>query len=147
VSLRLARADEAAALRALVRAAYAHYVPLIGIEPLPMVDDYAARIAARQAWVCEEDGLLVGVLVLEDDGDALMLDNIAVAEAARGRGHGGAMIGFAEAEARRRGYATLRLYTNEKMTGNIAMYGRLGFVETRREVLSGRHAVIMEKRL
>ena len=32
-SPRLARPDEAGALRALVRAAYAHYVPLLGREP------------------------------------------------------------------------------------------------------------------
>ncbi|UPY35969.1 GNAT family N-acetyltransferase [Sediminicoccus sp. KRV36] len=145
--LRLARPGEAPAIRAMVRAAYAHYVPLIGIEPLPMVDDYAARIAAGQAWVLEQDGQMAGLLVLEDTPEGLLLDNIAVAEAARGQGHGRAMIAFAEAEARRRGQPCLWLYTNEKMTENIALYTRLGFVELRREEKSGRHAVIMEKRL
>jgi ribosomal protein S18 acetylase RimI-like enzyme len=142
---RLARPEEAQAMRALVRAAYAHYVPRIGVEPLPMVDDYAARIAADEAWVLEANGALAGVLVLEDSADALMLYNVAVAEAAQGRGHGRAMIAFAEAEARRRGYARLALYTNEKMTENIALYAGLGFRETGRAEFFGRRAVFMAK--
>ena len=48
---RLARPGEAEALRDLVRAAYAHYVPRLGREPFPIPDDYAARIRAGQAWV------------------------------------------------------------------------------------------------
>lgn len=145
--LRLAQPAEAPALRALVRAAYAHYVPRIRIEPMPMVDDYAARIAAGQAWVLEREGQMAGVLVLEDTKAGLLLDNIAVPELVRGQGHGRAMIAFAEAEARRRGHTHLWLYTNEKMTENIALYTRLGFAETRREEKSGRRAVIMEKPL
>ncbi len=145
--IRRARPGEDAALRNLVRAAYAHYVPRIGVEPLPMVDDYAARIAANQAWVLEQDGQMQGLLVLEDTPTGLLLDNIAVTEAARGQGLGRAMIAFAEAEARRRGQACLWLYTNEKMTENIALYTRLGFAETRREEKSGRRTVIMEKPL
>ena len=145
--IRPARDGEAGAIRALVRAAYAHYVPRIGIEPLPMVDDYAARVAAHQAWVLEQDGAMLGILVLEDAEGSLLLNNIAVAEAARGQGHGRAMIAFAEAEARRRGYARISLYTNEKMTENLALYTSLGFVETRRETHYGRHAVFMEKPL
>jgi GNAT superfamily N-acetyltransferase len=146
-TLRLAGPGEACALRALVRDAYAEYLPRLGIEPLPMVDDYAARIAARQAWVLEQERRMTGVLVLEETAEGLLLDNIALAEAARGRGHGRALIGFAEAEARRRGQPRLWLYTNEKMTENIALYTRLGFAEIRREERSGRRVVIMEKRL
>ncbi|HYF08886.1 MAG TPA: GNAT family N-acetyltransferase [Acetobacteraceae bacterium] len=144
---RLARPEEAHAIRTLVRAAYAHYVPRIGIEPLPMVDDYAARIAARQAWVLERDGRLAGVIVLEDTPDGVLLDNVAVASDAQHQGIGRALIAFAESEARRRGQARLWLYTNERMTENLALYARLGFVETGRAERSGRKAVYMEKRL
>jgi len=112
-----------------------------------MVDDYAARIAANQAWVLEREGRMEGVLVLEDTDSGLLLDNIALAEAARGQVHGRAMIAFAEEEARARVHARLWLYTNEQMTENIALYTRLGFAETRREEKSGRRAVIMEKHL
>lgn len=144
---RLARPEEAAALRALVRDAYAHYVPRLGREPAPMTDDYAARIAAGQAWIEEQGGAPVGALVLEDTEDGLMLDNIAVAAAMRGRGLGRRLLDFAEAEARRRGHGRIWLYTNEKMVENIAMYTRLGYAETHRAEQAGHRRVFMEKRL
>ncbi len=145
--LRPAIAADAEPMRALVRAAYAHYVPRIGCEPGPMADDYAARIAAHQAWVLEQDGALAGALVLEDDDSGLLLDNIAVAPAAQGRGHGQAMMRFAEAEARRRARPRLYLYTHEKMAENIALYARLGFRETHRVTEKGFARVYMEKPL
>ena len=145
--LRAATAADAAPMRAMVRMAYAHYVPRIGIEPLPMVDDHAARVAAGQAWVLEEDGAMVGALVLEDHPGGLLLDSIAVAPAAQGRGHGRRMMAFAEEEGRRRGHPRLWLYTNEKMVENIALYTGLGFRETHREDRKGRKAVYMEKPL
>ncbi|WP_198370624.1 GNAT family N-acetyltransferase [Roseomonas rosulenta] len=144
---RPARPDEAPALRDLVRAAYAKYVPRLGREPAPMLDDYAARIAAGQAWVLEEGGALVGALVLEDEPGALMLYNIAVAPTAQGRGVGKRLIAFTEAEARRRGYTLLRLFTNEKMVENVAMYAHLDFTETHRGSEAGHRRVYFEKRL
>jgi len=139
---RLARPDEAGAIRDLVRAAYAHYVPRLGREPFPMTDDYAARIAAGQAWWVPDLAVLV---LVEEDG--LLLDNIAVAEAARGKGIGRALIRFAEGQAQARGHGRLWLYTNEMMVENVALYTRLGFVETGRETQKGFRRVFMEKRL
>jgi len=142
---RRARPEEADALRALVRDAYAKYVPRTGREPAPMTDDYAARVAAGQAWVIERDGLLLGILVLEDLPDSLLLDNIAIAPAAQGQGVGKVLIAFAEAEARRRGRNKVTLYTNEMMTENLAMYPHLGFIETHRAEQSGHRRVFFEK--
>jgi len=144
---RPARPDEAPALRDLVRAAYTKYVPRLNREPAPMLDDYAARIAACQAWVLEKDGALVGALILEDEPGALLLYNIAVSPAAQGQGVGRRLIAFTEAEARRRGYALLRLYTNELMVENVAMYPRLSFTETHRGSEAGHRRVYFEKRL
>lgn len=144
---RRARPQEAQALRELVRAAYAVHVPRIGREPAPMLDDYAARIAAGQAWILEEGGTALGALILEDEPGALLLHNIAVAPAAQGRGIGRRLIAFTEAEARRRGHPLLRLYTNERMVENVAMYPRLGFVETGRGSEAGHRRVYFEKRI
>ncbi|MDB5376425.1 MAG: putative acetyltransferase [Rubritepida sp.] len=144
---RLAKPEEAPVLRALVRDAYAHYMARLDREPAPMTDDYAARIAAGQAWIEEQDGTPVGVLVLEDTEDGLMLDNIAVSSAQRGRGHGRRLMDFVEAEARRRGHRRIWLYTNEKMVENIAMYTRLGYAETHRAEQAGHRRVFMEKHL
>jgi len=142
---RRASAQDEGAIRDLVRAAYALYVPRIGREPAPMTDDYAARIAAGEAWVVEENGALLAVLVLEDFPDSLQLDNIAIAPAAQGRGLGRALIAFTEAEARHRGYAKVTLYTNEKMVENLALYPRLGFIETHRAPQAGFARIFYEK--
>ena len=144
---RPARAEEATALRELVRAAYAEWVPVIGREPAPMTDDYAARIAAGEAWVVEADGALAAAIILEDEDGALLLDNIAIAPSARGRGLFGQLMSFAEAEARRRGHPCIRLYANERMVRNVALYEALGYVETHRAEQAGHRRVFMEKSL
>ena len=88
------------------------------------------------------------ILVLEDaEGGALLLDNLAVAPNAQGKGHGRTLVAFAEAEARRRGHAEIRLYTHVLMAENLAIYGRLGFAETHRVTEKGYDRVYMMKRL
>lgn len=146
--LRPAYPDDAEAVCQLVRDAYGHYIARLGKPPGPMLDDYPRRIKDGQAWVLEEGGQLAGVLVLKDaQGSALLLDNVAVAPTLQGKGHGRVLMAFAEAEARRRGYRELRLYTNMLMTENLALYARLGFRETRRVSEKGYERVYMAKTL
>lgn len=142
-----ARPTDVAAVRRIVDAAYQRYVPLLGRPPGPMLDDYSRRIEDGQAWVLEDGGALVGVLVLEDADGALLLDNVAVAPDAQGRGYGRALVTFAEQEARRRGHEEVRLYTNVLMAENVALYRRLGFVETGRATDKGYQRVYMAKKL
>lgn len=141
--IRAARTDEAEAVAALVERAYAPWVAVIGRRPAPMDDDYAARCASGVAWVLEGEGALRGVIVLEDGDDHLWIDNVAVAE--KGQGAGRALLDFAEAEARRRGFGEVRLSTHQKMLTNIALYGRRGYVETDRRVEDGFARVFMRK--
>jgi len=148
--IRLATEHDVPAIARIVDAAYAHYVPRIGRKPAPMLDDHGARARAGQAWVfAPEGGDIAGVLVLIDEPDHLLLDNVAVDPARRGGGVGRALLTFAEAEARRRGYPEIRLYTNEMMTENIAMYARIGYRETGRGVAanSGLRRVYFAKRV
>ena len=56
-------------------------------------------------------------------------------------------MGFAEREARRRGYRELKLYTHEKMTKNLAMYLALGWEETGRGEQAGYQRVFFRKRV
>ena len=72
----------------------------------------------------------MGILVLEETPEGFLLDNIAILPEGQGKGYGRALIEFAEAEARRRGFAEIRLYTHEMMTENIALYSRIGYAET-----------------
>lgn len=146
--IRLAGSEEAEAVRQLVCDAYGHYVARMGKPPGPMLDDYARRIADRQVWVLREGDVLAGVLVLEDAEDGTMLlDNIAVAPAAQGRGLGRALIAFAEEEARRRGCSEVRLYTHVLMVENLALYKRLGFHETARINEKGYDRIYMARPL
>jgi len=132
-------------MRALVEAAYAKYVPRIGMRPLPMDDDYDARVASGEAWVVGDP--IEAPVVLEDRDGHLLVDNVAVKPDLQGRGLGRALLEFAAAIARERGYRDLRLYTNEKMTENRALYAHLGWVELERETIERRHAVWMGKSL
>ena len=144
---RPARGDEADALRQLVAEAYRHYIARMGKPPGPMLDDYARRIADGQAWVLEAGEGIAGLIVLEDDGDTLLLDNVAVSPAAQGKGFGRILIAFAEEEARRRGHGAVRLYTNVHMPENVALYERLGFRQTERVSEKGFERVYMVKTL
>jgi GNAT superfamily N-acetyltransferase len=146
-SLRLAGATDAATVHAIVDAAYRCYIPRIGKPPGPMLDDYAKRIADGQVWVLGEHDQMVGILVLEETPDGLLLDNIAVAPGQQGKGHGRVLLEFAEAEAKRNGWREIHLYTNALMTENIALYARIGYVETARLSEKGFDRVYMTKSL
>jgi ribosomal protein S18 acetylase RimI-like enzyme len=131
-SIRPANEDEAPALRALVEAAYAHYVPRIGGRPDPMDWDYAALVRDGEVLVAEVDGALAGVLVLGDDDEhGFHIANVAVAPAAQGSGIGRALLELAEARGRQSGAASVLLWTHELMTENRALYKRIGYVEER----------------
>lgn len=144
-SIRAARPGEESAIRDLVRDAYALYVPRMGKEPGPMLDDYAQRVAEGGAFVLEIDGVIAGITVLLPFEDYLLLDNVAVAEAFQGRGLGRVLVDFAETEAARRGYAELRLYTHETMVENVAIYKRLGWQETHRVTEKDYDRIYMRK--
>jgi ribosomal protein S18 acetylase RimI-like enzyme len=145
--IRLARSSEAASVRNVVHAAYRHYIARIGKPPGPMLDDYVRRIADGQAWVLDDNGRIAGILVLEQGPQGFLLDNIAVLPDCQGKGFGRALIQFAEAEARRRGFQEISLYTHALMSENIALYQRIGFVETHRVSEKGYDRVYMTKRL
>ena len=146
--IRRARPEDRAAVEAIVAAAYSKYVTRIGRPPGPMLDNYAALIAAgaTSLWT-EPNGTIAALIVLLPKQDHLLLDNIAVSPHHQGRGIGRQLIAFAEREARRLGYPELRLYTHATMAENIVLYRRLGFVETGRGLDVGYDRVFMTKHL
>ncbi len=144
-TIRRAVAADVPAIERVVHDAYVKYVARIGQPPGPMLDDYAARVAADEVWVGAGGDSIAGVLVLEPAADHLLLDNIAVAPAWQGRGVGRLLLDFADSEARRAGYAELRLYTHVLMHENIALYARLGWQETGRGEQAGFQRVFMRK--
>jgi ribosomal protein S18 acetylase RimI-like enzyme len=146
--IRRAEPADRAVVEAIVEAAYSPYIARMGKPPGPMLDDYVALIAQGAVSVIEDSaGEIAAIIVLLPKPDHLLLDNIAVSPNRQGQGFGRRLIEFAEAEARRLGHRELRLYTHETMTENIALYTRIGFVETGRGHEAGYDRVFMTKRL
>ena len=145
--IRIAGSADLPIVQAIVEAAYFHYVARIGRKPGPMLDDYAALIRERRVHVLDCDGVVKGILVLIPEQDAMLLDNVAVAPDAKGMGFGRKLLEFAEDSARRAGYRSIRLYTHVMMTENIALYSRIGYVETHRGEEKGLSRVYMSKAL
>jgi ribosomal protein S18 acetylase RimI-like enzyme len=145
--LRLATRGDLAAVQKIVQAAYLPYAARIGREPGPMLDDYAALIDAGRVHVGMRNKVVQGILVLIPQTDAMLLDNVAVAPEAQGSGLGRLLIEFAERTAINTGYDAIKLYTNEAMTENIALYERLGYAETHRVEEKGLRRVYMLKSL
>jgi ribosomal protein S18 acetylase RimI-like enzyme len=146
-SIRPAERGDAAVVRDLVRTAYSKYVERIGKEPAPMLEDYDALIRAGEVWVWDEGGEVLGLLVMRPAEDHLYVGNVAVAPGHQGRGLGRELVAFAEERATAYGLSEVRLYTNEKMHENLAVYAKLGFEETGRGVDGDYRRVFMRKRL
>jgi ribosomal protein S18 acetylase RimI-like enzyme len=146
-SFRPATGADVSEVAALVNAAYGHYVERIGMLPRPMIDDYAEVIANQRVTVAESQGTIVGVIVLTVDDEGFLIDNVAVGTSHRGEGLGRALLEFAEAEARLMGFDSIHLYTHEKMTENLAIYSRIGYVEYDRRSQGEFSLVYMRKHL
>jgi ribosomal protein S18 acetylase RimI-like enzyme len=146
-AIRQASFEDVPAIERVVCDAYKRYIPRIGRPPGPMNDDYRVHVALRNVWVLVLDGEIVGLTVLVSESDHMLLDNVAVVPERQGLGLGRQLIEFAEARARLCGYGEIRLYTNELMQENIALYNKLGYQETSRKLDSGFKRVFMKKRL
>ncbi len=145
--MRPATVHDVAAIEAIVQAAYSPYIARIGRKPGPMLEDYRQRVEAGDVQVLENARQVQGFIVLLEADGALLLDNLAVALEAQGLGFGRLLLDFAEQQAIDAGFAVIRLYTNEAMTENIALYHRRGYVETHRAEEHGLRRVYMTKPL
>ena len=132
---------------ALQHAAYAKNRPLLGVEPLPLLVDYADILDSHEVWLADGADGLDGVLILQAAPDHLLIWSIATSPTLQGRGLGRRLLAAAEARTRELGLSTLRLYTGEPLTGNIAWYERHGYVRERVEQLDDRRIVHMVKHL
>jgi ribosomal protein S18 acetylase RimI-like enzyme len=147
VKLRRAGAADLPAIVALQRAAYSKNRPILGVEPLPLLVDYADILKSHEVWLADGAGGLEGVLILQAAPDHLLIWSIATAPSLQGSGLGRRLLADAEARTRELGLARLRLYTGEPLTGNIAWYARHGYVRERVEDLGDRRIVHMVKDL
>jgi GNAT superfamily N-acetyltransferase len=151
--IRQAERDDGAAIAEIVERAYRVYVERIGMRPGPMDADYPEKVRRGLVHVAEDGegdaggAVVVGLIVLIEIDDRLLIENVAVDPDRQGEGFGLRLLEFAEETARRARIGTLVLYTHEKMTENQELYARLGYAadEWRRE--DGFSRVFMSKRL
>ena len=147
MELRKAKSADVAAIDGLVQRAYGRYVSRIGRPPGPMEDDYEAKVGEGLVTVADDGGEVVGLIVLVEEPDCLLVENVAVEPERQSEGIGRALLAYAEDVARGAGLSALRLYTHVTMTENLAFYPRLGYEETGHSTDDGFERVFFRKRL
>jgi ribosomal protein S18 acetylase RimI-like enzyme len=145
--LRRAGTADLDSLVALQQAAYARNRTLLGVEPIPLQADYSAIMRDMEVWVSENDGRIVGALILEPRANDLLIWSIASDPAGQGAGLGRSLLAAAEERARQLRCTVVRLYTGTLLTHLVAWYGRHGYAVERIEALSDRSITHMIKHL
>jgi GNAT superfamily N-acetyltransferase len=147
MALRRGGATDLEGLLALQQGAYAKNRPLLGVEPIPLLADYARILRTMEIWVFERDGRLLGALILKPRPDDLLIWSVAVHPSAQGRGIGRALLAAADERARQIGRTVVRLYTGTPLAHLVTWYGRHGYTIERIEALSDRSITHMIKHL
>jgi len=145
--IRRAGPADAAAIAALSRDAYAKWVPVIGRAPKPMAADYDVAVRDHLIALLGEDGRLVALVECIREPDHLLIENLAVAPAHQGKGHGHRLMTHVEALARALGVNDVRLYTNKLFAENVAFYQKLGYRLDGESAYLGGFIVHMSRRL
>ena len=146
IEIRPAVLADAARIRALTRAAYAKWVPLIGREPLPMQADYERAVVEHAIDLLIVGGALAGLIETILRPDHLWIENLAVAPERQRGGLGRLLLDHAERRALQSGRPEIRLLTNQAFAANLELYARLGYAIDRTKPFRGGTAVHMSKR-
>lgn len=145
VEIRKALETDLENIQLCTRKAYALYGDRMDREPAPMQADFRGRIASGFVDVATADSRFAGYVVFYPDGGDVHLENVAVLPEFSGQGIGRRLIEHVEHSARKVGYKTVELYTNEVMTENLAMYPGLGYTEVGRRREAGFSRVFFRK--
>ena len=146
-TLRLATKGDVLAIRALTRAAYAKWVPVIGREPVPMTADYTLAIRIHRFDLLEAEKGLIALVETIARPDHIWVENLAISPEHHGRGLGRMMLGEVERIARSLGQPEIRLLTNREFEGNVEFYERAGFTVEREEPFRGCTTAYLAKSL
>ena len=147
VSIQRAGAADADRVRALTRASYAKWIPVIGREPLPMAADYERAVRDHIVDLMFVGTEFAGLVETVNEGDHLLIENVAIGPAFQRKGYGGLLVAHTEQIARSLQLPELRLYTNAQFAGNVDFYRRHGFAVDREEPFKGGITVYMSKRV
>lgn len=142
-----ARIDDLEFVSHCAKLAYAIYVERIGRPPAPMVADFEQALNSQSLEIICRKDIKVGFLVSCFRGDHLFVENVAIHPDYQNQGIARDVFCQLEKRCHQLGISTIKLYTNEKMTENLAYYPKLGFVETDRRNDSGFNRVYFQKAL
>ncbi len=132
-ALRPATAEDAGAIRSLVREAYAKWIPVIGREPLPMTADPAEAVRKHRIDLLHMGGTLAAIIETVPGDGHLLIANVAVLPAFQNRGLGRRLLAHAEQLAAAQGHPVVRLFTNKLFAANVQLYRKLGYGVDREE--------------
>ena len=146
VLIRPAAPGELRAIHELVGEAYRGYISAIGFRAPPMDVDYGAAVARAEVFVAEDESI-VGLIVLVEHAQHLLIENVAVHPREQGKGIGSALLDFAERRAQSKGLPRIRLYTHERMARNLLIYARRGYQHDRKPPGEDSPRVFLSKEL
>jgi GNAT superfamily N-acetyltransferase len=99
--------------------------------------DYEIAVRQHRFDLLYANGALTGLIETLDQGERLLVVNVAVAPEAQGRGFGSQLMARAEDVAREAGCHRVWLYTNQRFEENVELYRRLGYAVDLEEDLGG----------
>lgn len=138
--VRAAAPEEAAAIVAVVHAAFAEYRGRLRPESAALSETaemVAGQITAHGGFVAEADGRIVGAVLYKVKPDAIYFGRLAVPPAMRGRGIARLLLAAVEDEARRRGRARVTLSVRIALPENQAFFVCNGYREIGRSTHAG----------
>ncbi len=145
--IRLAVAEDVAAITDCVCQAFIHYIVRIGKQPGPMLDDYQKLVEHKLVYVACHQAVIEGVLVLIKTDEGFCIETIAIRPNKQGLRIGGRLLSYAENVAKDSGYSSIYLSTHQLMHESQAVYAHLGYVEFDRRVVKGYDRVFVRKQL
>jgi len=113
-----------------------------------MSADYCAAVRSNRFDLLYIDGTLAALIETIDQGDRLLIENVAVSPDFQRRGLGSRLMLHAEEIARALGRGRIWLYTNRRFTGNVELYAALGYeVDSEEPIDAGMMRTNMSKRV
>lgn len=107
--------------------------------------DWPALVDGGDLRVLTQDSALVGLLVLADRPDHLLIEAMIVDPTRSGHGFEKAILTFAESEARNRGHDAVEIPATAAANGSLALCRSLGYREMPRPDRDGERAVRLRK--
>ncbi len=151
MKLRRATSVDLTAVVALQQLAYARNRVLLGVEPLPLLADYAEIFRTMEIWLAGARGglgdTIEGVLILEPHADHMLIWSVSTAPEAQSKGLGRELLAAAETRARELRLTKMRLYTGAILEHLVDWYGRHGYTVERIEQMPDRQVAHMVKSL